>query len=66
LARTRSTGSPKELSEKLNMSQSSVYAYLSFMKLSLNAPIAYSRLRRSYYYKQNGKIVIEFKKHENE
>ena len=64
LINTKSTGNPKELAKKLKVSPSTTYAYLSFMKQSLNAPLAYSRLRRSYYYKTDGKIIIEFKRYD--
>jgi hypothetical protein len=67
LTRMRATGPPNELAEKLNISPSSLYSYILVMKRSLQVPIGYCKIRRSYYYKEHGKLSIEFKKeHETE
>jgi hypothetical protein len=45
------TGSPRILAAKLNITERSVYNYISFMKKEMKAPIKYSTQRLSYVYK---------------
>lgn len=59
LIRLKSTGTPKELSIKLDLSESTLYETLVIMK-HLGAPIKYDRFRRSYFYKVEGRIEIKF------
>jgi predicted DNA-binding transcriptional regulator YafY len=56
----KSTGTPQQLADRLELSESTLYEYLSVMR-SLGAPIAYSRERQSYYYKSDGHFIIDFK-----
>ena len=44
------TGSPKELSDKLGISERTLYNYIAFMKVDLNAPIVFNGNKRSYEY----------------
>lgn len=60
LLRTRSTGTPEELAEKLGISTSQVYQIIKLMKIELEAPIYYSRACQSYCYRENVKFVCEF------
>lgn len=48
-----STGSPKQFSSKLNISERTLYNYLAFMKNELKAPIVFDESKQSYlYYEQ--------------
>ena len=60
LIRRSSTGTPCEFAEKLNISESTLYKYLSSLKQELGAPIAYCRYRRTYYYTKEGNIMVGF------
>jgi predicted transcriptional regulator len=62
LTRLKATGSPNEFAEKLNISPSTLYDYIAVMKKTLQVPISYCKIRRSYYYSEHGKLSIEFKK----
>lgn len=55
----KQTGTPKELSEKLGISERSVYNYLNFMKKELDAPIFFSTYKQNYEYK--GECKLNFK-----
>lgn len=44
------TGKPSDLAHLLNVSERTVYNYISFMKAELKAPINYSPVKESYYY----------------
>lgn len=55
----KATGTPKELADKLEISESTLYEYLIVMK-DLGAPIRYDKLRSTYYYEVNGKFQIKF------
>jgi predicted DNA-binding transcriptional regulator YafY len=59
LVKLRATGSPRELANKLGISERSVYEYISNMK-ELGAPIAFSYSHNSYIYCQEGDLVIGF------
>lgn len=60
LIRQKRTGAPKELAEKLGISERWLYTLLDELKTELNCPIRYDRRRRSYVYKKPGKVVIGF------
>ncbi len=60
LIRRKATGSPKEFSEKMNMSERRVYDYLNFMKAQLQAPIIYNKVRKSYEYNSEGRIILRW------
>ena len=59
LVKLRATGSPRELADKLGISERSVYEYISNMK-ELGAPIAFSYSHNSYIYYKDGDLVIGF------
>jgi transcriptional antiterminator len=44
------SGTPKQLSEKLQISERMLYYIINFMKEELEAPIKYSRVKQRYYY----------------
>ncbi len=49
LIRRRQTGTPAELAQRLDLSESMIYNYIGFMKEN-GAPIAYSKRTKTYYY----------------
>ncbi len=51
LIRLRCTGAPRDLSEKLGVSEKTVYRCLADLK-ELGAPITYSRRDESYVYEE--------------
>lgn len=55
------TGSPKQLGERLDLSDRAVYKYLKFMKEKLNAPIEYSKFFSTYKYVQKGSFEFKWK-----
>ena len=59
LIRKKGTGTPKQLAQKLHISESLLYEYLSFMK-EQGAPIVYNKMRQSYYYEQQGGFNLRF------
>ncbi len=56
LIRNRATGTPGDLAQRLDLSESMVYNYLGFMKEN-GAPIAYSKRTKTYYYTR----AVEFR-----
>lgn len=59
LIRLKATGSPADLARRLEISESALYRYLSYMRL-MGAPIAFSRSSNSYIYEDNGKFQVGF------
>lgn len=59
LIRRKATGNAQEFAKKLEISQSQLFEELKEMK-TLGAPIQYCHTRRSYFYEQDGKLVIDF------
>jgi predicted DNA-binding transcriptional regulator YafY len=47
---TGNTGTPKELSQRLGISERTLYNYIAFMKHELKAPIVFNGSRRGYEY----------------
>ena len=66
LIRRKCTGTPKELAEKLGISERWVYEILNELKHDFDCPIKYSRRRRSYVYTCSGSLVIEFMSEEEQ
>ncbi len=50
LITTKQTGTPKELAEKLELSERTVYNYVAYMREELQAPIVYDLILSSYCY----------------
>lgn len=48
LINSRQTGTPKELAEKLELSERTVYNYIAFMREELKAPIVYNTVLSNY------------------
>lgn len=62
LIENRGTGTPKELARKLNMSERMIYKYIYMLKNEFKAPIAYNRSAKSYYFSENGRLDLVWKK----
>lgn len=62
LIRRKSTGTPKELAEKLNISERWLYVLLEELREEFDCPIVYDRTKRSYKYSKNGRMMLGFKK----
>ena len=52
LIRRKSTGSPRDLANRLGVSEATVYRYILELK-NMGAPIQYCRDRQSYYYEES-------------
>lgn len=50
------TGSPKQLAQKMNLSERTIFIYLNFMKKELKAPIMWDHINCTYYYEENGSL----------
>ena len=59
LIRIKGTGTPAQLAERLNVSERTIYDYISFMK-SLGCPIKFDSYRESYFYEEEGSFIIAF------
>lgn len=53
------TGSPKELSCKLRVSERTIYNYISYMKVEMTAPIIYNNQKGSYKYERECLLVFK-------
>jgi hypothetical protein len=54
------TGTPKQVSEKLAVSDRLVYYYVSVLKKEFKAPVAYCRKRKSYFFTEKGMIDLNW------
>ena len=59
LIQIKGTGTPSELAGKVGVSERSLYEYIRLMK-EFGAPVEYSRMRKSYFYKEEGQFAIGF------
>ena len=50
LIRTKLTGTPKQLAQKLEIYERSVHYYIAFMKKEMKAPIVYDSKNETYLY----------------
>lgn len=62
LIKQRATGSPKELSRKLGITERAWYKFRDELVNDLNLPIDYCPHSRSYVYTEEGSFEIGFKK----
>ena len=58
LIRTKATGTPKDFSKRLNISERKLFRIISDLK-SEGFPIAYCKARQCYYYEEEVKINFE-------
>ena len=56
---TERTGSPKELAEKLKVSERTVYSYISYMRMEMNAPIIFDNQKGNYFYERECELSFE-------
>ena len=59
LIKIQRTGSPRELADKLGVSERSIYNYIGYMKMELNAPISYEEKKESYRYEIDCEFNLE-------
>lgn len=59
LIRRKATGTPKELSVKINISERQVYNIINEMK-NMGAPIAFCQKTKTYYYKRSVSFKFGF------
>jgi len=59
LIRLKATGSPRALAERLEISESGIYRYISYMR-NMGAPIVFCRSRNSYIYEDMGRFQVGF------
>ena len=59
LIKLKATGTPKVLAKKLNTTERTVYRIIKQLK-EMGCPIYYDKERKSYCYKQQGKLVFKF------
>ena len=61
LIKLQATGSPKQLAEKLEISERQVYNYLADLK-ELGANMKFDKLKNSYTYASDIELVIVYEK----
>lgn len=62
LIRHRSTGSPESFAKRLSISKRTLHFTLSHMKDVFAAPIEYDRYRKTYFYAEDGYVIISFQR----
>jgi len=58
LIQAKQTGAPKQLAEKLEISERNVHYYIAFMKNEMKAPIIYDTVNETYIYENECKISL--------
>ena len=56
--KTKQTGTPKQLAQKLEISERSVHYYIAFMKNEMKAPIVYDNKLGTYFYETECNICF--------
>ena len=62
LIRRKATGSPDELARRLEMSRSSTFEMIAFLKDDMKAPIIYVSSRPSYVYEYTPRFFLGFER----
>ena len=62
LIRRAATGSPENLAERLEMSRSSLFELIAFLRVEMGAPIIYNKSRPSYMYSYNPRFYLGFER----
>jgi hypothetical protein len=60
LIRMKSTGRPDELAKRLEMSRSTLFEFISFLRNEMNAPIHYNEYSLSYEYTYLPRFYLGF------
>ncbi|MBN2748204.1 MAG: helix-turn-helix domain-containing protein [Bacteroidales bacterium] len=55
------TGTPKEFAKQLGISERTLNRYLNVLRHEYHVDIAYSRINKSYYYKNSVEIIFTIK-----
>jgi transcriptional antiterminator len=55
------SGTPKQMAEKVGISERMLYYIINFMKDELEAPIKYCRSKQRYFYEEEGRLNIKWK-----
>lgn len=58
LIRRKATGNPKELAEKLGISERAWYRLRDFLTNDLHVPLDYCAKRKTYYYQREGNLTL--------
>lgn len=61
LIKRKSTGSPEQFAKKLNVSRSTFFDYLAYMRKDLQLDIKYDNLASSYYYGDGTDLSVYLK-----
>jgi transcriptional antiterminator len=56
------TGTPKEVAEKLEISNRMIHNYVQLLKDNFNVPIEYNRYKKSYNFTSKGMLIWEWQK----
>ena len=59
LIRTKSSGCPRKLADKLGVSKRTVFDYIDILK-ALGAEIEYDHYQQSYFYRRKGRFRFQF------
>lgn len=62
LIRRQATGTPEELAERLDISRSSLFEIISYLREEMQAPILYDKYIRSYVYEYLPKFHLGFER----
>lgn len=62
LIRTRKTGTPRQLAEKLGISPRAWYNIRDELVNDLGVPLRYCAHRKTYYYEHDGDLIFEFRR----
>ncbi|WP_019987854.1 hypothetical protein [Rudanella lutea] len=60
LIRQRATGTPEQMAERLGISRSTWFNYLTVLKNDLNFPVEYDREHQTYYYSLPGAFRVGY------
>lgn len=62
LIRRRATGKPADLAKRLNMSRSSLFEFICFLRVEMRAPIIFNKYVCSYEYAYPPKFYLGFER----
>jgi hypothetical protein len=62
LLKKRATGTPKELAQRLGLTERAWYKLRDELINDLGVPIAYDAHARTYYYKEEGQLLFMFQR----